>query len=619
YSPGAAADARAVLTGATNGWTITDGGESSVFTVSTLAVSDIAATSATAGGNITADGGSPITVRGMVWGTSENPTIETHTGITTDGSGTGAFTSSITGLAENTTYYVRAYATNADGTEYGKNKSFTAMHPMVLEFNTKLSDGTSITLPLNGTVDAIVDWGDGNSNNYTTAGSQSHTYADEGTYIVSITGELTHFGKDYPGTPNIEKLVAVTNFGGIKLISLQGAFYGAINLIQVPTIIPPTVTDMAEMFAEATSFNQGIGDWDVSKVSDMSYMFVEATTFNQDIGGWNVTNVTDMAGMFAGATSFNQNISNWNVSNVTDMEEMFADATAFNQDINNWDVSKVADMSYMFAEATSFNQDIGGWNVSNVTDMADMFQDVTLSTANYNSLLIGWAAQTVQNGVVFSCGNSTYSPGAAADAKAKLIDTYSWTITDGGELSVLAVSTLAVSDIAATSAIAGGNVTADGGSPVTARGVIWGTSANPTIETHTGITADGDGLGTFTSNITGLTENTTYHVRAYATNADGTEYGVNREFTTDKVTSIGSLTQDNLKLYPNPFQSTINITNANNVKRVVITNVVGKVVMVVDLNQLSNEVIETNVPSGLYLVTLIANDGSRVVRKMVRD
>ncbi|NCC99614.1 MAG: T9SS type A sorting domain-containing protein [Bacteroidia bacterium] len=66
-----------------------------------------------------------------------------------------------------------------------------------------------------------------------------------------------------------------------------------------------------------------------------------------------------------------------------------------------------------------------------------MFGEVTLSTANYDALLTGWAAQTVQSGVTFSGGNSKYSAGAAATARGVLTDSpNNWTITDGG-LNVL--------------------------------------------------------------------------------------------------------------------------------------------------------------------------------------
>ena len=92
-------------------------------TVTTNEVTDITITSAICGGNVTADGGAEVTARGVCWSTSQNPTLsDSHT---TDGSGTGSFTSNMTGLTENTVYYIRAYATNSYGTSYGSQKSFT--------------------------------------------------------------------------------------------------------------------------------------------------------------------------------------------------------------------------------------------------------------------------------------------------------------------------------------------------------------------------------------------------------------------------------------------------------------------------------------------------------------
>ncbi len=549
--------------------------------------------------------------------------------------------------------------------------SWSAGAQMVLEFNTNLSEGKTITLPLYGTVDVSVNWGDGNSNTFTAEGLQEHTYAAEGTYTVSISGTLTHFGHNEAGSiPNINKLVRVTSFGNIGLTSLKKAFNGATNLVELPLQLPSTVrslynmlglasifnadisgwdvsevTDMASMFAWCYAFNQDISSWDVSKVTRMDGMFNSAIKFNQDISGWNVSGVTNMSRMFLIASEFNQDISGWDVSNATEMNSMFENtsvfnqdisswdvskvtsmnsmfnkATAFNQDISSWDVSSVTRMSNMFFNATAFNQNIGGWNVSLVTEMINMFYGVTLSTDNYNNLLIGWAGQTVSNGINFNGGSSQFSPGEAADARAVLTGTYAWTILDGGESNALAVSTLAPSEITSTTATSGGNVFADGGSAVTARGVVWGTSTNPTITSNTGITTDGTGVGTFTSSITGLTENTTYYVRAYATNANGTEYGTNKAFIAQNPTSTVTFdVADNIDVYPNPFQNSLNITNASNARHLVITNILGKVVMTVDLSQASDQTIETNLPSGIYLVTIIANDGSRAVRKMIRE
>ncbi len=94
-------------------------------TLTTTVISSIKATKATGGGNITSDGGATTTSRGVCWSTNHNPTIADSK--TTDGSGAGVFTSSITGLIQATTYYLRAYATNNVGTGYGNEITFATL------------------------------------------------------------------------------------------------------------------------------------------------------------------------------------------------------------------------------------------------------------------------------------------------------------------------------------------------------------------------------------------------------------------------------------------------------------------------------------------------------------
>lgn len=92
-------------------------------TVTTSQVTNVTQTTATCGGNVTDDGGGEVTERGICWGTSQNPTISGSHG--SSGTGTGSYTVNMTGLTANTTYYVRAYATNSAGTAYGTQRSFT--------------------------------------------------------------------------------------------------------------------------------------------------------------------------------------------------------------------------------------------------------------------------------------------------------------------------------------------------------------------------------------------------------------------------------------------------------------------------------------------------------------
>ena len=96
------------------------------------------------------------------------------------------------------------------------------------------------------------------------------------------------------------------------------------------------------------------------------------------------------------------------------------------------------------------------------------------------------------------------------------------------------LTTVNVTDVTLSTAVSGGTITSDGGGDITAKGVCWSTTANPTIADTK--TSDGTGSASFTSNIVGLSEGTTYYVRAYATNEAGTGYGDELTFVTGQVT-----------------------------------------------------------------------------------
>ena len=165
-------------------------------TVSTSAISAITSTSASCGGNVTADGGASVTARGVCWSTTANPT--TANSKTSDGSGIGIFTSSITGLTAGTTYNVRAYATNSVGTSYGSNVTFTASStsssaPTVATTaisaitSTTASSGGNVTLDGGASVTARgICWS--TTANPTTANSKTSDGTGTGTFTSSITG-----------------------------------------------------------------------------------------------------------------------------------------------------------------------------------------------------------------------------------------------------------------------------------------------------------------------------------------------------------------------------------------------------------------------------------------------
>ena len=95
------------------------------------------------------------------------------------------------------------------------------------------------------------------------------------------------------------------------------------------------------------------------------------------------------------------------------------------------------------------------------------------------------------------------------------------------------LTTTTVSAISLTTAVSGGSITNDGGGTITAKGVCWGTTTAPSLGSS--FTSDGNGTGSFASNLTGLLPATTYYIRAYATNSAGTSYGNELTFTTTAI------------------------------------------------------------------------------------
>jgi uncharacterized protein (TIGR02145 family) len=141
---------------------------------------------------------------------------------------------------------------------------------------------------------------------------------------------------------------------------------------------------------------------------------------------------------------------------------------------------------------------------------------ITMMTLN--KLLLN--AQTIMN--------IHQNNGTVLQIPLNTIDSITYTITNPGNLAT--ISSLPIGNITSTSATSGGNITNNGGTLVTHRGIVWSTSPNPT--TANSSTNDGSGSGNYTSNLTALNANTTYYVRAYATNSAGTAYGNEVSFIT---------------------------------------------------------------------------------------
>ncbi|MCX6722725.1 MAG: hypothetical protein NT094_01495, partial [Candidatus Staskawiczbacteria bacterium] len=189
-------------------------------TLTTASVGSITTTSATAGGNITVDGGASVTGRGVCWATTTGPTITNSK--TLDGTGIGSFSSSLTGLNPGMTYFIRAYATNSAGTAYGNEFSFTTTANLSTITTTAITaitsssatSGGNITIDGGGTITARgVCW------STTTGPTISNTKTTDGTGIGSFVSSLTALA---PGTKYYVKAYAssdVTAFSAVTATS----------------------------------------------------------------------------------------------------------------------------------------------------------------------------------------------------------------------------------------------------------------------------------------------------------------------------------------------------------------------------------------------------------------
>ncbi len=504
--------------------------------VSTNSTSDYDFTSVWSSGEVIYDGGSPVTTRGFCWSTSPNPTISDN--YLTKGTGIGSFSSSISGLTPGTTYYIRAFATNSEGTAYGNELSFMTRAynlPSVTtyEIDTSRLWCTSVYvdgyLRSTGGDDATtfgICWS--TSPNPTISDNHSSGYSYYGSefydvYLEGLTAGTTYYARAYAtnivGTAYGNEINFTTYSPAIPLVTMEDSQYYDVTCasaqvrgyVYIDEDCDPPVTETGLCWS--TSPHPSLSDNHITRggtIGEFSYY---------------IENLVPGTTYYVRAYAANSLGTTWgNEISFTTLEHQLPGVNTLDVlDINH-------STAYMYGEVYSHNFDCTSsitskgfcWSTSPNPTISD---SVTIDDETGTGYFANYLTNLTAGTTYYVRAYATTEAGTAYGNQRSFTTLAPTTAT---------VTTTSVSSITSTSATCGGNVTDDGGATVTARGVCWSTSENPTVE-NAHIT-DGTGTGSFTSSITGLTAGTTYYVRAYATNSEGTAYGEQISFTTTTYT-----------------------------------------------------------------------------------
>jgi uncharacterized protein (TIGR02145 family) len=508
---------------ATNGKVTVYGKEKNFTTVAasvpiltTTVFSSITATTASTGGNITSDGGAPIIARGVCWGISSNPS--TANSKTSDGSGSGNFTSSITNLSSGTIYYVRAYATNSTGTAYGNELIITSGYLLPTITTTALTSITSNSASSGGNISndggaAVtargICWN--TTINPTIENNKTNNGAGTGVFVSSITG-LT------PGATYYVRAYATNS---------AGTAYGNELICNASSVLPSLTTTAISSITSSTAISGGnITNDGGAPITASGVCW--ATTAGPDITKSKTSDNT-------GTGSFTSNIAGLSPGTAYYVRAYATNSagTAYGNEILFATSAIIPVVTTTTVTNINATTAVSGGNVTSdggasVSDRGICWSTSPNPTINNNTIPQGTGTGIFISNITGLASSTTYY--VRAYAKNIIGIAYGTQVSFTTTIILPVVTTDAINAITATTATSGGTVTSEGGASVTARGVCWSTTTGPTLNNSK--TTDGIGTGAFVSSITGLINGITYYVRAYATNSGGTSYGNEVSFTT---------------------------------------------------------------------------------------
>ncbi len=592
--------------------------------VTTGGASSITLNSATAAGSIPATGCTAITAYGIEYSTTAGFPNGTGTQFASSNLSGGNFSSNLTGLASGTTHYYKAYATNAGGTTYGAEQSFTTLTP----------NPTINTSPLTAFGNVCINTTAG-PNSFTITGSNlttanvtvgplagySFSTTSGGTYTASLN--LTQPGGSYSQQVFVRFTpTAVQSYngnipvdgGGITApVNVAASGAGVNTTASVTTGVASAITQTS---ATAAGSITAIG---CSAVT--AYGIEYSTTNNFPLGSG-----TQVASSNLSGGNFSSNLTGL-VASTTYYYRAYATnggGTAY----GNQQSFTTAAPTLAVSALTPF-----GNICINTTSAANSFTitGVGLTNANVNvGPLTGYTFSTTSGGT-YTASLSLTQPGGAYNQTIyvrftpTLVQSYAGNIpVNGGGAAVINVSasgdgvntlatvvTGASANITNHSAVLAGSIPATGCSNVTAYGIEFSGINGFGNGTGTKVASADLSSGNFTVALNGLVQGATYYYKAYATNNGGTSYGMQQSFT---VASIA----DGFSIYPAPAQrgGSVRVTK-NDLKPgyygLLFFNSAGQMVYQYNINIQADFInqqitLPGSLMSGAYRVILVNND-----------
>jgi gliding motility-associated-like protein len=524
--------------------------------------------SVSSGGTSVNNGGGTLSAKGVVWSTSANPTLTDNK--LDAGTLTSDFTSQITGLSPQILYNIRAYATNNAGTQYGANLTFRTLSTPILAATTNNTAVATAQDKVN------ISW---------TAASFPATGATASGYLLLRANHpdvpsLTNTNGVAPvvaantvivsdaiastaGTFQVSGLNSYTRYNFVMVpytwdgVNLETRNYYTTNLIAFDALTlpgPPSISTVSPTAITHNSVSSGASDVNNGGGVLSAKGVVWSTSINPTLAD----NKQDAGTVTSDFTSEITALSPQTLYNIRAYATN-SNGTAYGENVNfrtrsspalsatsNHTAVAIAqdkvDISWTNASFPATGATVSGYlllrsnhpNVPSITNLNGVAPAAAANTIIVSDAISGTANSYQVSGLDFYTRyNFVLVPYTWDGVNLETRNYYTTNLIAFDELTFAkpsSVTTLSPTSITYNSVSSGGSDVKNGGGVLSAKGVVWSTSINPT-------TADnkldaGTATSDFTSEITGLNPQTLYNMRAYATNNAGTQYGENKTFRT---------------------------------------------------------------------------------------